>query len=124
MTLQRVQEVLKYRELTQVPLAPREVRGLINLRGQIVTAIDLRRRLSLPDREDALKPMNIVVQSHEGFASFLVDEIREVLSVTDEQFEPPPETLDANIRDLLTGVYKLDDSLLLVLDIDRLLDIP
>jgi len=120
----RVQEVLKYRELTQVPLAPNEVRGLINLRGQIVTAIDLRRRLCLPERQECEMPMNIVVRSHEGLVSLLVDEIREVLSVSDEQFEPPPETLNGNIRNLLSGVYKLDDHLLLRLDIDRVLDIP
>ena len=121
--VQWVQEVLKYRELTQVPLAPEEVKGLINLRGQIVTAIDLRKRLSLPERTDDRMPMNIVVRNAEGIISFLVDDIRDILSVSDDQFEPAPETLDGKIRDLLHGVYKLDRSLLLVLDVDRLLDI-
>ena len=119
-----VQEVLKYRELTQVPLAPPEVRGLINLRGQIVTAIDLRRRLGLPERGEGVKPMNIVVRSHEGIVSLLVDEIQDVLSVSDDLFEPPPETLDDNTRQLLSGVYKLENNLLLRLDLDRVLDIP
>ena len=119
-----VQEVLKYRELTQVPLAPPEVRGLINLRGQIVTAIDLRRRLGLPERSEGMKPMNIVVRSHEGIVSLLVDEIQDVLSVSDDLFEPPPETLDDNTRRLLSGVYKLEKTLLLRLDLDRVLDIP
>ncbi|MFH1531048.1 MAG: chemotaxis protein CheW [Pseudomonadota bacterium] len=121
--VQWVQEVLKYRELTQVPLAPTEVRGLINLRGQIATAIDLRRRLSLPDRTDGRMPMNIVVRNAEGIISFLVDEIRDVVAVSEDQFEPAPETLNGMIRDLLHGVYKLDHGLLLILDVDRLLDI-
>ena len=119
-----VQEVLKYRELTQVPLAPPEVRGLINLRGQIVTAIDLRRRLGLPERGEGVKPMNIVVRSHEGIVSLLVDEIQDVLSVSDDLFEPTPGALDDNTRQLLSGVYKLENNLLLRLDLDRVLDIP
>jgi purine-binding chemotaxis protein CheW len=121
--VERVQEVLKFRELTKVPLAPMEVEGLINLRGHIVTAIDLRRRLSLPPRLNGNQPMNIVARTNDGIISFLVDEIQDVMTVTDESFEPPPETLNPEIASLLLGVYKLEDSLLLILDIDRLLDI-
>src|SRR4051794_10190615 len=71
----QVQEVIRYQEMTRVPLAPAEVRGLINLRGQIVTAIDLRRRLGLPDRAEHEQPMNVVVRTSDGVISLLVDEI-------------------------------------------------
>ena len=117
-----VQEVIRYQEMTRVPLAPAVVRGLINLRGQIVTAIDLRRRLELPDRLDGELPVNIVIRTDDGAVSLLVDEIGDVLQVTEEAFEPPPETLPGAARALIRGVYKLDDRLLLVLDLERLLD--
>jgi purine-binding chemotaxis protein CheW len=89
----RVQEVIRHQEMTRVPLAPPVVRGLINLRGQIVTALDLRRRLDLPDRPDDQPPVNVVVQTDDGTVSLLVDEIGDVLLVPEEAFEPPPETL-------------------------------
>src|ERR1700760_168969 len=75
----KVQEIIKYQELTRVPLAPPVVRGLINLRGQIVTAIDLRRRLDFPDRPPGQLPINVVVQTDDGAVSLLVDEIGDVL---------------------------------------------
>lgn len=114
--VQEVQEVIRYQEMTPVPLAPSEVEGLINLRGQIVTAIDLRRRLQLPERPDERLPMNVVVRDRDGALSFLVDEIGDVLEVDEESFERPPETIEPAIRELIKGVYKLEDRLLLVLD--------
>jgi len=120
----RVQEVLRFREMTDVPLAPAEVRGLINLRGQIVTAVDLRQRVGLSPLLDGRLPMNIVARTSDGMVSFLVDEILDVLDVTDEEFEPPPEPLEDRLKSLVLGVYKLDKRrLLLQLDADRLLDI-
>src|SRR5580692_5433883 len=84
----KVQEIIRYQEMTRVPLAPPVVRGLINLRGQIVTAIDLRRRLELREREAGSQPMNVVVRTNEGALSFLVDEIGDVLQLDETPFEP------------------------------------
>ena len=111
-----VQEVMKFQKMTQVPLASKVVRGLINLRGQIVTAIDLRRRLELPERPTDQQPMNVVVRTEEGTVSLLVDEIGDVLDVMDESLEPPPNTVQGVARELVTGVHKLEDRLLLILD--------
>jgi purine-binding chemotaxis protein CheW len=121
--VERVQEVLRYREMTDVPLAPPEVSGLINLRGQIVTAVDLRCRLGLAPLCDGRLPMNIVARTGDGMVSFLVDEILDVLDVTETEFEPAPEPLGDLLKSLVLGVYKLDKRLLLLLDTDRLLDI-
>jgi len=112
----QVQEVIRYHELTRVPLASRMVSGLINLRGQIVTAIDLRRRLGLAERPPEQLPMNVVIRSDDSAVSLLVDEIGDVLEVDDEAFEAPPETLKGIARDLVTGVYKLPEKLLLILN--------
>jgi purine-binding chemotaxis protein CheW len=119
----QVQEVIRPQEMTRVPLAPRAVIGLINLRGQIVTAIDLRRRLGLADRPDGCDAMNVVVRTDEGAVSLMVDEIGDVLEVAAEAFEAPPATLPAEARGLIRGVYKLPDGLLLVLDARRALEL-
>lgn len=115
----KVQEVIRYQEMTRVPLAPPVVRGLINLRGQIVTAIDLRRRLRLRERPADQLPMNVVVRTDDGALSLLVDEIGDVLEIADDQMERPPETVDLHARELLHGVYKLEGRLLLILDTER-----
>jgi purine-binding chemotaxis protein CheW len=117
--VRKVQEVIRYQEMTRVPLAPPVIKGLINLRGQIVTAIDLRRRLSLRPRPQDQLPMNVVVRTDEGALSLLVDEIGDVLEVTDETFERPPETIDGVARELVRGVYKLRERLLLILDTEK-----
>ena len=119
----RVQEIIRYQVMTRVPLAPPAVRGLINLRGQIVTAIDLRRRLELQERPAEQLPLNVVVQTEDGAVSLLVDEIGEVLSVSEELFEAPPETLCGTTRALIRGAYKLNDRLMLLLDVDKALDV-
>ena len=118
---QQVQEVIRYQEMTRVPLAPAAIHGLINLRGQIVTAIDLRCRLRLPLRAPNVLPMNVVVRDGENAVSLLVDRIGDVVEVNDELFEPPPPTVRADLRGLIRGAYKLPDRLLLVLDTDRAL---
>lgn len=115
----KVQEVIRYQEMTRVPLAPPVVRGLINLRGQIVTAIDLRRRLELNERPADQTPLNVVVHTDDGAVSLLVDEIGDVLEVSEKQFEPPPETLQGPARQLIRGAYKLPERLLLILDAER-----
>jgi len=115
-----VQEVIRYQEMTSVPLAPAIIRGLINLRGQIVTAIDMRACLGLPPHAEQL-PMNVVVRTGDGVASLLVDEIGDVLQPDESCFERVPETIVGVLRELVTGVYKLDHSLLLLLDVERLM---
>jgi purine-binding chemotaxis protein CheW len=119
----RVQEVLRFQQMTRVPQAPEVIEGLINLRGQIVTAIDMRRRLHLPPRDDDQTPMNIVVRTEDGAVSLLVDEIGDVLDVDAAAYERPPENLDPAARDLIRGVYKLNDRLMLVLDAERTVDL-
>ena len=116
--VEKVQEVIRYQEMTCVPLAPSVVKGLINLRGQIVTAVDLRRRLDLRERATGELPMNVVIRQDDGAVSLLVDEIGDVLEVEEEKFEPPPETMDSKARKLIRGVYKLSDRLMHVLDTD------
>ena len=106
--VEKVQEVIRYQEMTPVPLAPEVVSGLINLRGQIVTAIELRHRLELTERPEEERPMNVVVRTDEGAVSFLVDEIGDVLEIERDTFEPPPETLQGRARELIRGAYKLD----------------
>lgn len=122
--VQKVQEVIRYQEMTRVPLASRVISGLINLRGQIVTAIDLRRRLGLGERAADRLPMNVVVRSDEGAVSLLVDEIGDVQEVEDQLFERPPETLQGEARKLIRGTYKQDDRLLLVLDTELAVLVP
>lgn len=114
-----VQEVIRYQEMTSVPLAPSLIRGLINLRGQIVTAIDMRARLRLPARTEPL-PMNVVLRTGDGVVSLLVDEIGDVLQPDDALFERVPETIFGVLRELVSGVYKLDRVLLLLVDVERL----
>ena len=118
-----VQEVIRAQEMTRVPLTPPVVRGLINLRGRIVTAIDLCRRLDLPDRTAGDPPVNVVVRTDDGAVSLLVDEIGDVLDVPEAAFERSPETLAGPARDLIRGAYKLDGRLLLILDTDRAVDL-
>ncbi|MGP8245429.1 MAG: chemotaxis protein CheW [Bryobacteraceae bacterium] len=111
-----VQEVLRYQEMTRVPLAPEVIEGLINLRGQIVTAIDMRRRLGLRPRTGGRTPMNTVVRTEEGAVSLLVDEIGDVIAVDANTFERVPDNVTPEARELLQGVYKQKDRLLLILD--------
>src|SRR5947209_4650963 len=115
----KVQELIPYYEMTYVPLAPDVIRGMINLRGQIVTAMDLRRRLLLPERTPEQLPMNVIVRTHQGLVSFLVDEIGDVIEVDEDKLESPPETLNPAIRELVWGVFQLPGRLLLALSIDR-----
>ena len=119
----QVQEVLRRQEMTPVPLAPAVIEGLINLRGQIVTAVDMRRRLGLKPRSGGETAMNVVVRTEEGAVSLLVDEIGDVVEVDSESFERPPENLDPAIRDLVLGIHKLKQRLLLVLDTGQALNL-
>jgi purine-binding chemotaxis protein CheW len=118
-----VQEVLRSQQMTAVPQAPDVIEGLINLRGQIVTAIDMRRRLRMPQRAGDHAPMNMVVRTVDGAVSLLVDEIGDVLDMDAATYERPPENLDSAAKELIRGVYKLQDRLLLVLDEERTVDL-
>jgi purine-binding chemotaxis protein CheW len=121
--LRSVQEVIRYVEMTRVPLAPEVVSGLINLRGQIVTAVDLRRRLELQPMAAGATPVNVVVRSEDGAVSLLVDEIGDVVAVYEETFEPPPETLQGKLRAVIVGVHKLESRLMHVLDTEKACEI-
>lgn len=118
-----VRDILGVQQVTRVPLAPPEVAGSLNLRGRIVTAIDLRRRLGLAAAEAGAKPMSVVVETMGEFYSLLVDQVGEVLALDDEAREANPPTLDARWRSVSLGVYRLQGQLMVVLDVDKLLDI-
>jgi len=118
-----VQEVIRQTDMTSVPLAPGAVRGLINLRGQIVTVIDLGQRLELPGREDATPSVHVVALVGGDAVSLLVDAVGDVVEVTDASFERPPGTLDGWVRELIVGVHKLDGRLVLVLDVGRVTEV-
>jgi purine-binding chemotaxis protein CheW len=117
--LKNVQEVIRSLDMTKVPLAPAVVSGLINLRGQIVTAVDLRRRLELEPSPAGTLAMNVVVRSEDGAVSLLVDEIGDVVEVEEASFEMPPETLRGSVRAMILGVHKLDQRLMHVLNTER-----
>ena len=117
----RVQEVLRYQPTTPIPLAPPTISGLINLRGQIVTAVDLRRRLGLAPRADSEQPLNVVVRGEDSAFSLLVDDIGDVVEVNPERYEPPPDNMPQQQRQMIEGVYKMDGCLLLVLSTERVL---
>lgn len=119
----KVQEVLKYQEMTEVPLSPSIISGLINLRGQVVTAMDLRPRMGLSERGNDSLPMNVIIRSGDDTVSLLVDEIGDVVEPDETAFEPPPETINVSIRECITGMYKLDGQLLLVMDSERILNL-
>jgi purine-binding chemotaxis protein CheW len=121
--VEKVQEIIRHQPTTRVPLASSVVEGLINLRGQIVTAIDLRARLQMPPRAGEQLPTNVIVRVDDGAVSLLVDEIGDVVEISDASFERAPETVDGITRELVRGVYKLRDRLLLVLDTERAIQI-
>ena len=112
----QVQEVIQCQEMTRVPLVPEVIRGLINLRGQIVMAVDLRRRLRIEERAADMLPVNVVVRTQEGPVSLLVDSIGDVVEVDEKTFEDPPQTLEAGMRMLVIGVHKLVQGLMHVLN--------
>lgn len=111
-----VQEVLRGQTLTRVPLAAPVIDGLINLRGQIVPALDMRQVLGLPERDSETPPVSVVVRSSHGAVSLQVDEIEDVIELNTASFEAPPPHLSTHLRSLFAGVHKLEQRLLLVLN--------
>ena len=119
----RVQEVMRRQDTTEVPLAPKMVRGLMNLRGSIVSCIDLRLRFGMPPAPPEVEPVNVVTQTPGGLVSFQVDRIGEVVEITDGSFEPPPPTLQGPAKRLIDGIYKLKDALLMIVNIECILEL-
>ncbi|MBK5957972.1 chemotaxis protein CheW [Rhodoplanes elegans] len=120
--ISRVQDVFMLERLTRVPLSQPEIAGVLNLRGRIVTAIDMRRRLGLPKRNDGKKPMAIGIESKGESYGLLIDSVGEVLKLDETAREPNPVNLDARLARVSAGVHRLEGQLLVVLDVDRVLD--
>ena len=118
---EQVQDVHGMADITPVPLARSEIAGALNIRGKIVTAVDLRHRLSLPPRSDDDRYMSVVVDYMGDLYSLIIDSIGDVMSLPDDQFEKNPPTLDANWREVAVGVYRLDDRLMVMTNVDNLL---
>lgn len=116
-----IQEVIAGERISPIPLSPDEVRGFLNLRGQIVTAIDLRSVLALPARDEDASFMNVVVRDDDELYSLLVDEVGDVVQATAADVEAAPRTLDPVWKQCCTGVIRLERGLLVVLDVDRVL---
>jgi purine-binding chemotaxis protein CheW len=118
----KVQDVLGAQTITRVPLAPVEVAGSLNLRGRIVTAVDVRLRLGLPKRENDKAAMSVVVEHENELYSLLVDSVGEVLSLESRDYQRNPPTLNPRLREFSDGIYRLNDSLLVVLSVQSLLN--
>lgn len=117
-----VQEVLRHQNLTPVPLSSPVIKGLLNLRGQIITAIDMRKRLSVPEEVSDQHCMNVIIDSDDQRISLVVDAVGDVLELEPSAFEPLPPTVNAELRNLSKGVYKLADKVLLVLNTQAALE--
>lgn len=118
-----VQDVLAPQPVARVPLAHPVVAGLINLRGRIVTAINMRQRMALPPRDDDSEGMSVVVEYQGELYSLNIDTIGDVISVPLDKIEPNLATLDPLWRSFADGIYRLDEQLLVILEIERLLDL-
>jgi purine-binding chemotaxis protein CheW len=120
--ISRVQDVFMPERLTRVPLAQPEIAGVLNLRGRIVTAIDMRCRLGLPGRDEKRPPMAVGIECKGESYGLLIDTVGEVLKLDDMSREPNPVNLDARLAQISAGVHRLDGQLLVILDVDRVLD--
>lgn len=119
--IERVHDVFKPDQITRVPLAPEEIEGVLNLRGRIVTAINLRRRLHLPAREDSADSMAIGIEYNGESYGLIIDAVGEVFNLQTDNLEPNPANLDARWAEISGGVHRLEGKLMVVLDVDRLL---
>ena len=121
--ISRVQDVFMPERVTRVPLASGEIAGVLNLRGRIVTVINMRARLGMPKNEDGKAPMAVGVDLRGESYGLLIDQIGEVLRLPDEGRQENPVNLDPRMAKLAGGVYRLDGQLMVVLDVDRVLEI-
>jgi purine-binding chemotaxis protein CheW len=119
----RVQDVFVPDRLTRVPLAPPEVAGILNLRGRVVTAIDMRSRLDLGSREPGAPVMAIGIELRGESYGLLVDSVGEVMPLRNSACEAKPANLDPRLGRVAAGIYRLEGQLMVVLDVDRVLDI-
>ncbi|MDA1089408.1 MAG: chemotaxis protein CheW [Proteobacteria bacterium] len=119
----RVQDILTPDKIAPIPLAPKEVRGSINLRGRIVTVIDVRVRLGMPDLVGETENMGVTVELDNDLYTLLVDKIGDVIGLSREFYEKNPGTLDPKWREFSNGVFRLEKNIMVVLDIDCLLDL-
>jgi len=122
-TVELVRDVFVPRGLSRVPLAPPEVAGLLNLRGRIVTAIDLRRRLGIEARDDAMTPLAVGIEKHGELYGSIVDQGGDVLRLERSTYEANPVNLDAGWASVCAGVHRLETGLMVVLDVDKVLDL-
>ena len=121
--ISRVQDVFMPERLTRVPLSSGEIAGVLNLRGRIVTAIDMRSRLGLPKRDTGRPPMAIGVDLRGESYGLLIDNVGEVLKLADDSREVNPVNLDPRLTRMAAGIHRLDGQLMVVLDVDRVLEI-
>jgi len=119
----QVQDILKPDSIASIPLAPPEIRGSINLRGRIVTVIDVRVRLGMGAPDESVEPMGVTVELNQDLYTLLVDKIGDAVSLPSNSFEKNPSTLDAKWRDFAEGVFRLEGQIMVILDVERLLDI-
>jgi purine-binding chemotaxis protein CheW len=120
--ISRVQDVFMPERLTRVPLARPEIAGVLNLRGRIVTAIDMRCRLGLPKLNEKRPPMAVGIECKGESYGLLIDAVGEVLKLDDNAREPNPVNLDSRLAQISAGVHRLDGQLLVILDVERVLD--
>ncbi|NCC22451.1 MAG: chemotaxis protein CheW [Alphaproteobacteria bacterium] len=118
----QVQDVLGTQRVTRIPLAPPEVAGALNLRGRIVTAIDVRKRLGIGGERKTGSQMSVVVEHGGELYSLIIDRVGDVLSLSREEFENNPPTLDQQWREISLGIYRLKKELLVVLDVAKVLN--
>ncbi len=118
----QVQDVLREQRVTRVPLASKEVAGSLNLRGRIVTAINVRKRLGLPEKDDGIPSMSVVVEHKNELFSLIIDSVGDVLSFTNKYYESNPGTLDPLWRNISTGIFQMENELLVIMDVSRLLE--
>src|SRR3981081_708131 len=121
--ISRVQDVFMPERLTRVPLSPGEIAGVLNLRGRIVTVVDMRARLGLPKNDDGKPPMAVGVDLRGESYGLLIDSIGEVLKLAEDSREVNPVNLDPRLTKMAAGVHRLEGQLMVVLDVDRILEI-
>ncbi len=117
----QVNDVLGPQKITRTPLSPPAIAGVMNLRGRIVTAIDVRRCLRQPDRQADTPNVSVVVEQKGELFSLMIDSVGDVLSLSHGTFEEVPETIDAAWRSVAAGIHKLEDKILVILDVSQLL---
>jgi len=118
-----VRDVFHAEKITRVPLAPKEIAGTINLRGRIVTAIDIRSCLKIEKNEDIDSQMNLAVDHHGDTYSLVVDRVGDVMSLSTERFEKNPVTLKGRLREIAAGIFKLDDNLMVVMNVEKVIQL-